>query len=187
MLMKREKTPCFFVSCCPSKTRAASVLLQGYTVSIKQSNEQRRDMETQEKAMKLNDFRLLVNDFVASFHFWHDIVGLPPIFRDEHNIYAELDGGLVRLELLRADYFAASIGSAQPAPAQEGYRGVIVFEVDDLEATYADLVKRGAPSLAPPHDHPAGFARVALFTTPDRYVLELFKSRGTFPHEKRQE
>ncbi len=132
--------------------------------------------------MKLNDFRLLVNDFVASFHFWHEIVGLPPIFRDEHNIYAELDAGNVRLELLRADYFAASIGAAQPAPAQEGYRGVIVFEVDDLEATYADLVKRGAPSLAPPHDHPAGFARVALLTAPDGYVLELFKSRGTFPH-----
>ena len=93
----------------------------------------------------------------------------------------------MRLELLDASYFAASIGAAQPAPAQEGYRGVMVFEVDDLEATYADLVKRGAPSLAPPHDHPAGFARVALFTAPDGYVLELFKSRGTFPHEQRQE
>jgi predicted enzyme related to lactoylglutathione lyase len=133
--------------------------------------------------MKLNDFRLLVNDFAASFRFWHEIVGLATIFRDENNIYAELDAGNVRLELLRADYFATSIGAApQPAPTQEGYRGVIVFEVDDLEEAYASLVKRGAPSLAPPHDHPAGFARVALLTAPDGYVLELFKSRGTFPH-----
>ncbi len=137
--------------------------------------------------MKLNDFRLLVNDFVASFHFWHDIVGLPVIFRDEHNVYAELDADTVRLELLRADYFATSIGAASPTPTQEGYRGVIVFEVDDLEANYADLVQRGAPSLAPPHDHPAGFARVALLTAPDGYVLELFKSRGTFPHEEGEE
>src|SRR5579883_1709155 len=139
-------------------------------------------MQTKEKKMKLNDFRLLVNDFVASFHFWHEIVGLPVIFRDEHNTYAELEGGLVRLELLDASYFAASVGSAQPAAAQEGYRGVIVFEVEDLEAAYADLIKRGAPPLAPPQDHPAGFARVALLTAPDGYVLELFKSRGTFPH-----
>jgi predicted enzyme related to lactoylglutathione lyase len=132
--------------------------------------------------MKLNDFRLLINDFVASFHFWHDIVGLATIFRDENNIYAELDAGNVRLELLRADYFAASIGAApQSTSVQENYRGVIVFEVDDLEEAYADLVKRGAPSLAPPHDHPAGFARVALLTAPDGYVLELFKSRGNFP------
>lgn len=131
--------------------------------------------------MKLNDFRLLVNDFAASFHFWHEIVGLATIFRDENNIYAELDAGDVHLELLRADYFAASLGSAQSVPVQEGYRGVIVFEVEDLEAAYADLVQRGAPSLAAPHDHPAGFARVALLTAPDGYVLELFKSRGTFP------
>ena len=132
--------------------------------------------------LKLNDFRLLVNDFAASFHFWHEIVGLPTIFRDENNTYAELDGGLVRLELLRADYFASSVGSQQPALAQEGYRGVIVFEVDELEEAYADLIKRGAPSLAAPHDHPAGFARVALLTAPDGYALELFKSRGNFPH-----
>lgn len=58
--------------------------------------------------MKLNDFRLLINDFAASFHFWHEIVGLSTIFRDENNIYAELDAGTVRLELLKADYFAAS-------------------------------------------------------------------------------
>lgn len=139
-------------------------------------------MGTMEKDMKLNDFRLLVNDFTASFHFWHEIVGLSTIFRDENNIYAELDAGNVRLELLDASYFATSIGSARPAPVQEGYRGVIVFEVEDLEAAYTDLVKRGAPSLARPHDHPAGFARIALLTAPDGYVLELFKSRGTFPH-----
>jgi predicted enzyme related to lactoylglutathione lyase len=132
--------------------------------------------------MKLNDFRLLVNDFKASFHFWHEIVGLPMIFRDENNIYAELDADNVRLELLDASYFATSVGSTQSAPVQEGYRGVIVFEVDDLEAAYADLIKRGAPSLAQPHNHPAGFARVALLTAPDGYVLELFKSLGHFPN-----
>lgn len=132
--------------------------------------------------MKLNDFRLLVNDFAASFRFWNEIVGLTTIFRDENNIYAELDAGDVRLELLDASYFATSIGSAQPAPVQEGFRGVVVFKVDDLEAAYDNLVKRGAPSLAQPHDHPAGFARVALLTAPDGYILELFTPRGTFPH-----
>ena len=70
---------------------------------------------------------------------------------------------------------------ALPYP-RHGFRGVVVFEVDDLEAASADLVERGAPTLAPAHDHPAGFARVALFTAPDGYALELFKSRGTFPH-----
>ena len=52
-------------------------------------------METKEKDMKLNDFRLLVNDFAASFHFWHEIVGLSTIFRDENNIYAAWADGRI--------------------------------------------------------------------------------------------
>lgn len=137
--------------------------------------------------IKLNDFRLLVNDFVASLHFWHEVVGLPVIFRDEHNIYAELEAGNVRLELLRADYFAASMGEARvasQAPSSEvGPRGVVVFKADNADEAYADLVKRGASPLAPPQDHPAGFARTALLAAPDGYVLEVFSSLRSFPHE----
>ena len=54
---------------------------------------------------------------------------------------------------------------------QAGYRGVIVFQ-----ATYADLVKRGAPPLAPPQRERAGFARTAHLLAPDSYVLEVFKT-----------
>ena len=133
--------------------------------------------------MKLHDFRLLVNDFAASFHFWHEIVGLSTIFRDENNIYAELDAGNVRLELLDASYFASSLGEATPAPIQSGHRGVIAFQSDDVDATYADLVKRGAPSLAAPHVQQAGFARIALFSAPDGYVLEVFTALRDFPNQ----
>jgi lactoylglutathione lyase len=99
--------------------------------------------------MKLDNFRLLVNDFAASFHFWHEIVGLELIYRDENNIYAYFEAGLARLELIKADYFAASVGATQPALIEAEYRGVVVFRADDVDATYADLVKRGAPPLAP--------------------------------------
>ncbi len=132
--------------------------------------------------MKLDNFRLLINDFSASFHFWHDIVGLELIYRDENSTYAYFETGSARLELLKADYFASSIGSAQPAPVQAGHRGVVVFRADDVDATYADLVKRGAPTLAPPQDHPAGFARTALLVAPDGYVLEVFTSLRPLPH-----
>src|SRR5215813_1960927 len=133
--------------------------------------------------MKLHDFRLLVNDFAASFHFWHEIVGLSTIFRDENNIYAELDAGNVRMELLDASYFASSLGEATPDPIQSGHRGVIAFQSDDVDATYADLVKRGAPSLAAPHVQQAGFARIALFSAPDGYVLEVFTALRDFPNK----
>jgi len=39
--------------------------------------------------MKRNDFRLLVNDFAASFPFWHEMVGLSTIVRDENTSYKE--------------------------------------------------------------------------------------------------
>ena len=133
--------------------------------------------------MKLHDFRLLVNDFAASFHFWHEIVGLSTIFRDENNIYAELDAGNVRIELLDASYFASSLGEATPVPIQSGHRGVIAFQSDDVDATYADLVKRGAPSLAAPHVQQAGFARIALYSAPDGYVLEVFTALRDFPNQ----
>ena len=134
------------------------------------------------QSMKLDNFRLLINDFPASFHFWHEIVGLELIFRDPNNIYAYLEAGSARLELLKADYFASSISLANPAPpSQSGYRGVIVFRVVDADVAYADLVERGAPPLAPPQDHPAGFARTALLLAPDGYVLEVFKSLNPLP------
>src|SRR5712692_11428536 len=112
--------------------------------------------------MKLDNFRLLINDFSASFQFWHDIVGLELIYRDENSTYAYFEAGSARLELLKADYFASSLGEATPAPMPAGHRGVVVFRADDVDAMYADLVKRGAATLAPPQDHPAGFARTAL-------------------------
>src|SRR5258708_33942768 len=112
--------------------------------------------------MKLNDFRLLVNDFAASFHFWHEIVGLSTIFRDENNTYAELDAGNVRLQLLRADYFAASVGSPLPETRQEGFPGAVAFQVDHLEAAAADRGHHATPTLAPPHHHTPELGRVSL-------------------------
>lgn len=134
--------------------------------------------------MKLDNFRLLVNDFEASFHFWHDIIGLSLIFKDDTGTYAYLQADGSRLELLKADYFAASVGATNLVPTQAGYRGVIVFKVDDVDATYADLVKRGAPSLAAPQRERAGFARTAHLLAPDGYVLEVFHTLTPLPKEE---
>ncbi len=126
--------------------------------------------------MELDNFRLLVNDFAASLHFWRNIVGLKLIFTDNAGIYAYFEAGSARLELLRTDYFAESVGAAPPVPVQESLRGVVVFKVDDVDAAYADLVERGATPLAPPQQERAGFARTAHVLAPDGYVLEVFQS-----------
>jgi predicted enzyme related to lactoylglutathione lyase len=105
------------------------------------------------------------------------------IFKDTTGTYAYFQAGNSRIELLKADYFATSMGSAKPVPQQEDYRAVIVFRVDDVDATYADLVKRGASPLAEPQRERAGFARTAHVLAPDGYVLEVFQSLTPMPEQ----
>lgn len=133
------------------------------------------------KSMKLDNFRLLVNDFPASLKFWQEVVGLPLIFKDDAGqFYAYFEAGSARLELLKADYFASELGE-EFASVQTRQRGVIVFNVDDVDATYADLVKRGATSIAPPKDRVEWHCRSAHLAAPDGYIIEIFKTLGNFP------
>src|SRR5947199_10583940 len=98
--------------------------------------------------MKLINIRLLVSDFPASLKFWRDVMRLPMTFGDEAMGYAYFDTGNAGLELFSRDGFAAAIGEATPAPTPVGRQTVIVFGVDDVDATYADLVERGATPVA---------------------------------------
>jgi lactoylglutathione lyase len=79
-----------------------------------------------------------------------------------------------RVSLFQRDTNAAAFGAATPAPAPETQQAIISFQVDDVDATYTDLVKRGAPSFAPPQDRPAWQARTAHLSGPDGYLVELF-------------
>ena len=124
--------------------------------------------------MKLINFRLLVSDFPAALKFWRDIMMLPMTFGDETMGYAYFDTGDAGLELLSRDGFAASLGEAPPPPMQAGHQAVIVFRVDDVDATYADLVKRGATAVADPVDRPVWQARTAHLSDPDGYLVEIY-------------
>jgi predicted enzyme related to lactoylglutathione lyase len=124
--------------------------------------------------MKLNNFRLLVGDFPAALKFWRDIMMLPMSYGDETMGYAYFDTGNAGLELFSRDGFAASLGEATPTPGPVGRQAVIVFRVDDVDATYADLVKRGATAVAGPQDRPVWQARTAHLSDPDGYLVEIY-------------
>ena len=124
--------------------------------------------------MKLINIRLLVSDFPAALKFWRDIMMLPMTFGDETMGYAYFDTGNAGLELLSRDEFATSLGEATPTPMPVGHQAVIVFRVDDVDATYADLVKRGAKAVADPVDRPVWQARTAHLSDPDGYLVEIY-------------
>ena len=124
--------------------------------------------------MKLVNFRLLVGDFPASLKFWRDIMMLPMTFGDETMGYAYFDTGNGGLELFSRAGFAASLGEAAPISKSAGHQAVIVFRVDDVDASFADLVKRGAKPVAAPVDRPVWQARTAHFSDPDGYLVEIY-------------
>jgi len=128
-----------------------------------------------EHGMKFSSIRLLVSDFSASVSFWRDVMGLSMTFGDETVHYAYFDAGNVGLELFSRDNNAAAFGEATPAPKPAGHQAIVSFQVDDVDATYADLVKRGATSFAPPQDRPAWQARTAHLSDPDGYLVEIYR------------
>jgi uncharacterized glyoxalase superfamily protein PhnB len=93
---------------------------------------------------------------------------------DETMGYAYFDTGDSGVELLSRDGFAATLGEATPAPTPEGHQAVLVFRVDDVDATYSDLVARGATPIAEPQDRPAWGARTAPLRAHDGYLVEIY-------------
>jgi lactoylglutathione lyase len=126
--------------------------------------------------MKLFSFRLLVGDFPVSARFWRDTMGLNMTFSDEEIGYAYIEAGSAVLELFDREKFAAALAEADPVPTSVARSAVVTFKVDDVDASYADLVAHGVPSVAVPQDRPLWRARTAHIADPDGYIIELYSS-----------
>src|SRR5260370_22348667 len=133
--------------------------------------------------MKLSTVRVLVGDFPAAFAFWRDVVQLPVAYGPETPgalpDYAYFTAGDVGLELMTRDGFATALGMPAPASAPTGPRLVVTLKVDDVAATYADLVARGATSVATPRDRPEWMARTAHLSDLDGSIIEIYSMLPT--------
>ena len=125
--------------------------------------------------MPLFSFRLLVSNFGASVTFWREVIGLSLAYSDETMGYAYFETGSAGLELYSRDGFASALGEVRSAPA-EGRQAVVTFKVEDVDATFADLVKRGAQPIANPKDRPQWRARTGHLADPDGYLVEIYSS-----------
>ena len=124
--------------------------------------------------MRLINVRLLSGDFAATFRFWRDVMQLPLTYGDEAMGYAYFTAGDVGVELMGRDAFAEAIGDAPPAPPPTGRQTVLVLEVEDVDATYAELVARGAAAVHAPVDRPEWQARTAHLADPDGQLVEIY-------------
>lgn len=127
----------------------------------------------------LSQIRILVDDFLTSYRFYRDVLGLTPQRADENPEQAETgpygcfkdERGGTDLALFDRALMAQAVG------ADVGERGsadhaVIAFRVPDVDAAYADAVARGARSAATPLDQRAWGMRVAHVRAPEGTLIE---------------
>ena len=87
----------------------------------------------------VGQLHITVSDLDASVRWYRDVLGLPHLFTVEGRPMAFLQAGSVRLYL--------------GATEDERFRSrpVVYYDVEDVDAAYAEVTGRGAESLSGPH------------------------------------
>ena len=120
---------------------------------------------------------LIVEDMDRALKFYTDVLGLRLGHRSGD--YAQLDTGLTRLALYTRDAMAKTLGMALQQPAIDAPGFEIGFKVKDVDAAFAELVERGAASVAVPTTRPWG-QRTAYVRDPDGHLIELAQDLQSF-------
>ena len=114
---------------------------------------------------------LLTPNFERLRAFYGEILGFAEVgaYRDQRIIF--LGAGSIAIELIERPL---------ANPGAQGGWGHLAFQVTDIDATYAELKRRGAPFHVPPKDFPddAPVARIAFFRDPDGNELQLVQPLG---------
>ena len=115
---------------------------------------------------------LFVEDLEGAKTFYLDVFGLPAVFEDDDSVVFKFGSTLVNL--LKADAAHELIEPAPVGSRDAGSRFLLTIEVDDVDATCAELAKRGVELLNGPVDRPWGI-RTASFRDPGGHVWEIAK------------
>jgi lactoylglutathione lyase len=124
--------------------------------------------------VKLINVRLLISEFPAAVAFWRDLMKLSMTYSDETMGYAYFNTDSVGVELMSREAYAAALGETAHVATPASQQAVLVFQVDDVDAVYADLVARGARAVHGPESRPAWGARTAQIGAPDGYLVEIY-------------
>ncbi len=125
--------------------------------------------------MRLDHVRLLVSDFDACFCFYRDTMGLESHWGEEGGIYASFQmHGKIVLALFCRDLMAETMETVHlPANPDGQDRVALIFEVEDIEETAAQLRARGVQFVNEPQDYPDWTIRAAHLRDPDGNLIEL--------------
>jgi lactoylglutathione lyase len=133
--------------------------------------------------VKLSFIRLLVTDFDACFRFYRDVMGFEVGWGEEGAGYADFKTGSdTGLALFDKAEMSQALGTTDlPAQAEAQDRFLLIFGVEDLDATVAAMRERGAQFVTEPTDHPEWGIRTAHLRDPDGNIIEI---NSDMPHEE---
>jgi catechol 2,3-dioxygenase-like lactoylglutathione lyase family enzyme len=118
---------------------------------------------------------LFVEDLAAAKEFYGKVFNLPvAVEEDDAAVY---NFGNTLINLLHVDSAHDLVGDAGVASRGTGARYQFTIEVDDVDATCAELTSRGVELLISPTDRPWG-ARTASFTDPAGHIWEVANFLG---------
>ncbi|MGX5680085.1 VOC family protein [Schumannella luteola] len=113
---------------------------------------------------------LFVDNVPRARDFYAEVFGLPVHYQDEAS--AVFDFGNTLINLLQAEEGPGLIEPAPVGRSIDGATAQYTITVDDVDATAALVVSRGAELLNGPQDRPWGI-RTACFRDPDGHVWEI--------------
>ena len=113
---------------------------------------------------------LFVEDVQAAKEFYRTVFGLPVHYEDANSVVFKFGGTLVNL--LKATEAAELIEPEPVAAPNAGSRFQLTINVADVDATCAELERRGVQLLNGPIDRPWG-VRTAAFRDPAGHVWEI--------------
>ena len=115
---------------------------------------------------------LFAEDLDATKRFYQEVFGLPVHYEDDAS--AVFNFGNTLINLLKTSEAHSLIEPATVAAPEAGSRLQFTITVDDVDATCAELAKRGVQLLNGPMDRPWGI-RTASFKDPGGHIWEIAK------------
>ena len=118
----------------------------------------------------ISTITLFVEDLAGAKAFYEAVFGLPVIFEDPQSSVFRF--GPMLVNLLVASAADELIGPATVAPPESGSRFQLTIDVPDVDATCAELARRGVTFLNGPLNRPWG-VRTAAFVDPGGHIWEV--------------
>jgi catechol 2,3-dioxygenase-like lactoylglutathione lyase family enzyme len=112
---------------------------------------------------------LFTEDLGATRSFYEKVFHLPVYFSDEASAVFQFGETLINLLDVTA---APELIDPAPVGAPDGARFQLTLDVDDVDATCADLAEHGVALLNGPVDRPWG-VRTASFRDPAGHIWEI--------------